>query len=123
MDFAGLHHRFPTTVVGSLPRPAWLLDRWEKQSDPQVIARRAVPLPIALQETAGIDVISEGEWRRPHFHDSISRDLAGFVPLKVRGYYSAVVAPIEVQQSLTSAEARFLLSQSRHKVKIALPSP
>ncbi|HEY8883997.1 MAG TPA: cobalamin-independent methionine synthase II family protein [Chloroflexota bacterium] len=155
MDFAGLDHRFPTMVVGSLPRPAWLLDRWEKQSDPQVIARRnfdflpewykterpaerpepldpshltrlldlAVPFAIALQETAGIDVISDGEWRRPHFHDFISRSLEGFVPLKVRGYYSAVVAPIEVQQSLTAAEAQFLLSHSSHPVKIALPSP
>ena len=40
MGFAGVAHRFPTTVVGSLPRPAWLLDRWEEQGDPQVIARR-----------------------------------------------------------------------------------
>ena len=40
MQFAGVSHRFPTTVVGSLPRPAWLLDRWEEQQDPQVVDRR-----------------------------------------------------------------------------------
>src|SRR5687767_16016168 len=97
MQLAGVGHRFPTTVVGSLPRPAWLLDHWEEQQDPQVIARRrldflpewygtdrpaerprawtpaeqtrvldqAVPYAIAMQEGAGIDVISDGEWRRP----------------------------------------------------------
>jgi 5-methyltetrahydropteroyltriglutamate--homocysteine methyltransferase len=153
--FAGLDHRFPTTVVGSLPRPAWLLDRWETQGDPQVIARRnldilpdwyrterpaehqrqpdqpelsrvldqAVPFAIALQEEAGIDVVSDGEWRRPHFHDFIARAVAGFAPLKVRGYYSAVVAPLSVHASLTASEARFLLSHSRQPVKIALPTP
>jgi 5-methyltetrahydropteroyltriglutamate--homocysteine methyltransferase len=155
VQFAGVSHRFPTTVVGSLPRPAWLLDRWEEQQDPQVIERRrldylpawyqeerpaerprplgpderarlldqAVPFAIAMQETAGIDLLSDGEWRRPHFHDFIARRIAGFKPLTVQGYYSAVVAPLEVAESLTADEARFLLAHSAHRVKIALPSP
>ena len=155
MQFAGLQHRFPTTVVGSLPRPAWLLDRWEEQQDPQVVERRrldflpewyraerpaerpramtaeerarmldqAVPFAVAMQETAGIDILSDGEWRRPHFHDFIARRIAGFEPLTVQGYYSAVVAPLEVDESLTADEARFLLAHSAGRVKIALPSP
>jgi 5-methyltetrahydropteroyltriglutamate--homocysteine methyltransferase len=82
-----------------------------------------VPFAIALQETAGVDVVSDGEWRRPHFHDFVARRIAGFTPLTVQGYYSAVVAPLEVTGSLTADEARFLLAHSAHKVKIALPSP
>src|SRR5436190_18814206 len=76
-----------------------------------------------MQETAGIDLLSDGEWRRPHFHDFIARRIAGFTPLTVQGYYSAVVAPLQVTESLTADEARFLLAQSTHAVKIALPSP
>jgi len=155
VQFAGVSHRFPTTVVGSLPRPAWLLDRWEEQRDPQVIARRrldflpdwyraerpadrpralgpddqarlldqAGPFAIGMQETAGIDLVSDGEWRRPHFHDFIARRIAGFEPLTVQDYYSAVVAPLEVTESLTADEARFLLAHTAHRAKIALPSP
>ena len=40
VQFAGLSHAFPTAVVGSLPRAAWLLDRWEEQQPPQVVDRR-----------------------------------------------------------------------------------
>ena len=155
MPFAGVEHRFPTTVVGSLPRPAWLLDRWEELHDPQVTLRRrldflpewyaaarpaergrplgpeeqarlldqAVPFAIAMQETAGIDVVSDGEWRRPHFHDFIARRIGGFTPLTVQEYYSAVSAPLEWSESLTADEARFLLAHSTRGVKIALPSP
>ena len=72
---------FPTSVIGSLPRPAWLLDvlddflagragraEWDRACD------RAVPFAVALQEAAGIDVITDGEWRREgHVHGGESR--------------------------------------------------
>ena len=58
---------FPTAVIGSLPRPAWLLDvlqdylagrlsraEWDRACD------RAVPFAVALQEAAGIDIITDG---------------------------------------------------------------
>src|SRR5262249_25597994 len=62
---------FPTTVIGSLPRPSWLQDllkeylagrltrvAWDGACD------QAIPFAVALQEAAGIDVITDGEWRR-----------------------------------------------------------
>jgi methionine synthase II (cobalamin-independent) len=57
---------FPTFVVGSLPRPEWLrqviLDRREVLIDPKAAERlfdAAIPSTIAMQERAGVDVISE----------------------------------------------------------------
>jgi len=62
---------FPTSVIGSLPRPQWLLDlvsahAARKVSDKEFDDRcdRAVLFAIALQEAAGLDIITDGEWRR-----------------------------------------------------------
>ena len=62
---------FPTTVIGSLPRPAWLLDLMEEylagrlsRVDWQRVCDQTIPFAVAMQETAGIDIITDGEWRR-----------------------------------------------------------
>ncbi len=58
---------FPTSVVGSMPRPAFVLDLISDGSTPsaQDYRRRmaaAVRYVVALQENAGLDVVSDGEW-------------------------------------------------------------
>ena len=65
---------FPTYVVGILPRPEWLhnviLDRRDGLIDPkaaELLFDAAIPSTIAVQERAGIDVISDGEWRRESY--------------------------------------------------------
>ena len=58
---------FPTTVIGSLPRPAWvleiILDRKagrisEQEANP--LLDRAIEYVLALQERAGLDEITDG---------------------------------------------------------------
>lgn len=62
---------FPTTVIGSLPRPQYVKDLlkagsrtgtpdadWQRHMD------NAIRFAIDMQEQAGIDIISDGEWRR-----------------------------------------------------------
>src|SRR5262245_54290600 len=60
---------FYTHVIGSLPRPKMvrdLLDRKGKMSpkDYNAALDDVVRFAIRLQEQAGLDVISDGEWRR-----------------------------------------------------------
>ena len=62
---------FDSFVVGSLPRPKWVMEVIERRKagdisdeDFQNILDTAVPFAITLQENAGLDYITDGEWRR-----------------------------------------------------------
>ena len=65
---------FPTSVVGSFPRPSWLVkaieDRASGRLDPsefEDLLDDSVKVTIKEQEVIGIDVISDGEQRRFSF--------------------------------------------------------
>jgi len=77
---------FPTTVVGSLPRPRWLKELFDgihegdvKTSERDRLLDLAVPFAIALQESAGVDVITDGEWRRFSYVAVITDVATGFI--------------------------------------------
>src|SRR5688572_18105449 len=76
---------FPTTVIGSMPRPQFVRDllaehRRTDLPDPEWHQRMdaAVRYVIALQEQAGIDIVSDGEWRRPSYVDVVAEVMDGF---------------------------------------------
>ena len=76
---------FHSEVVGSLLRPTYLVEARKQletgelnAADSKVIEDRAVNEAIALQETAGIDVITDGELRRYAFYGHLVEALAGF---------------------------------------------
>ena len=57
---------FPTSVVGSLPRPdAVRALLGQASSSDQLDA--AIREAVALQENAGIDILTDGEWRRASY--------------------------------------------------------
>src|ERR1700691_3986697 len=65
---------FPTTIAGSLPKPAWLAAPnklwapWRLEGDELAQAKDdATLLAIKLQEDAGIDIVGDGEQARQHF--------------------------------------------------------
>ena len=65
---------FPTTVVGSMPRPRYIKDLVDAQATSGETAAgflrmmdAAVPYVAQMQEMAGIDIISDGEWRRKSY--------------------------------------------------------
>jgi 5-methyltetrahydropteroyltriglutamate--homocysteine methyltransferase len=75
---------FPVTVVGSWPRPRWLLDalrakRSNKISDEDFrsIADEAVLLAVKYQEDAGVDILTDGEQRRDNFYSFIADKIDG----------------------------------------------
>jgi methionine synthase II (cobalamin-independent) len=76
---------YHSEVVGSLLRPTYLADARKQYESGQLnaaefkaIEDRAVNEAIALQETAGIDVITDGEMRRYAFYGHLIEALEGF---------------------------------------------
>ncbi len=78
---------FPTMVIGSLPRPRWVVELVDlreqgrvKEDEFEKAIRPALEFAIALQEAAGIDIITDGEWRRQNYFTGFSRAVTGFEP-------------------------------------------
>jgi 5-methyltetrahydropteroyltriglutamate--homocysteine methyltransferase len=70
----GSQQLFPTSVVGSLPRPEWLIDGIEKNTRGELTDSQlssyyddAVRLSIKEQEMTGVEEVSDGEQRRFSF--------------------------------------------------------
>ena len=65
---------FPTTIAGSLPKPAWLAEPnrlwapWRLSGPALEDAQRdATLLALKIQEDCGIDIVTDGEQSRQHF--------------------------------------------------------
>ena len=79
-------------VVGSLQRPAYLVDAL-KQRDAGTISAaefkriedRAVDDAIALQEEVGMDVVTDGEQRRRYFREWQFRSVEGLSAIETPG--------------------------------------
>ena len=54
--------QFYAQPIGSLPRPKVVIDLLGRRD--RAAMDDAVRFAIRLQETAGLDVVSDGEWRR-----------------------------------------------------------
>ncbi len=124
---------FPTAVIGSMPRPQYVKDLlaegvreegrtadWQRRTDD------AVRFVIGLQEQAGIDIVSDGEWRRETYVDVIADLVGGFewIEREEFGYHQVVTSRVTPRRPGTVAEeARFLRENTDRQVKMALPSP
>jgi 5-methyltetrahydropteroyltriglutamate--homocysteine methyltransferase len=129
---------FPTMVIGSLPRPRWVLDlvrareagligeaRFQAAVDP------AVRFAIALQEQADIDVIADGEWRRLTYFTGFARAVRGFAPDVIAvtlldgttRRWPGVVDRLRYAGPIALDEVRFLKAHTTRRVKATLPSP
>ena len=125
---------FSTAVVGSMPRPQYVKDllaaRTQCDGQPNLeIEERtddAVRFVIGMQEQAGIDIVSDGEWRRETYVDVIGELLNGFnwIDRELFGYHQVVTEKVSKKRPGVAAdEARFLRENTNRHIKVALPSP
>lgn len=129
---------FETFVVGSLPRPQWVRDLIEDLKAGRVAAAEAgrllddvIPLAIRMQERAGLDYVSDGEWRRESYVkvfadavDGFENDLIVLPTTEFSGLtYPAVVSKLVPRRAVASGEAAFLLDHTDRKTIAAVPSP
>jgi 5-methyltetrahydropteroyltriglutamate--homocysteine methyltransferase len=124
---------FPTTVIGSLPRPQYVKDllkagsrTGEHSADWQRHMDNAIRFAIDMQEQAGIDIVSDGEWRRESYVDVIAELNSGFdwIQRDTFAYHQVVTKKIApLKPGVIAEEARFLKNSTNCRVKVALPSP
>jgi 5-methyltetrahydropteroyltriglutamate--homocysteine methyltransferase len=131
---------FPTTIAGSLPKPAWLAEPnrlwapWRLSGTELDDAKRdATLLALKLQEDAGIDVITEGEQSRQHFVHGFLEfvdgiDFARKVEIGIRAdRYKAMVptvtSALRLKGRVHAREAQLARAHTRRKLKLTLPGP
>jgi 5-methyltetrahydropteroyltriglutamate--homocysteine methyltransferase len=125
---------FYTHGIGSLPRPALVRELLARRDVADTPENRAalddcVRFAIRLQEVAGLDVVSDGEWRRRHYVAEFLHAIGGFE--KVRPFQHAgetkladvVVRRIATTGPVWTQDAEFLARHATRLTKFALPSP
>ena len=131
---------FPTSIAGSLPKPAWLAEpeklwpEWKPQgAELQQAKADATLLWIKAQEDAGLDIIGDGEQSRQHFVHGFLAQVEGIdfdnkVKMGIRNNrYDAmvpqVVAPLRLKGRVHAVEAQLARAHTQRKLKFTLPGP
>jgi 5-methyltetrahydropteroyltriglutamate--homocysteine methyltransferase len=131
---------FPTTIAGSLPKPAWLAEptklwpQWRLQGEELAAAKDdATLLAIKLQEDCGVDVVTDGEQSRQHFVHGLLEAVDGIdfnkrVEMGIRNdRYKAmcptVTGELKLRHRVHQREARLARAHTTRKLKFTLPGP
>jgi 5-methyltetrahydropteroyltriglutamate--homocysteine methyltransferase len=131
---------FPTTIAGSLPKPAWLAEPnrlwapWRLAgADLDDGKRDATLLALKLQEDCGIDIVTDGEQSRQHFVHGFLEfvdgiDFARKVEIGIRAdRYKAMVPTVtgalRLKARVHAREAQLARAHTKRKLKLTLPGP
>lgn len=139
---------FSTTVVGSYPQPAWLVDSdalkalvvprvrapqvWRVAPEYLLEAQNdATILAIRDQEQAGIDTITDGEMRRESYSNRFGTSLDGIDMeqpfIRELGEFRIpmprVVGPLVRPGPVEVEDLQFLRAHTSRRSKITLPGP
>lgn len=137
-------------VVGSLLRPPELLKAREDlaagaitQAEFKAIEDRAVDEAVALQEEAGLEVVTDGEMRRLSFQSQMTEAVDGFGKYDINAFLwgdwhgdrsvgnwrlqrpapLGVVGKLTRKRHLSAEEFTYLRARTTRSPKITLPSP
>ncbi len=131
---------FPTTIAGSLPKPAWLAEpeklwaAWRLEGTELEQGKRdAALIWLKEQEDAGIDIVTEGEQFRIHFVHGFVEHVAGIdwqtktkMGIRNNRYVvdvPTVTGPLSRRKSIHGSEAAFARAHTDRKLKFTLPGP
>src|SRR6266436_2681234 len=122
---------FPTSVVGSLPRPAFVLDLINERTplpraEYELRMQAAVRYAVAMQEQAGLDVVTDGEWWRKSYIGVIAELAHGFElgTLPDGRPFTLVVDTLAPKTpGFVAREVAFLKTITTRLIKSTLPSP
>src|SRR5438094_261176 len=122
---------FPTSVVGSMPRPDFVRDLISDETisreDYERRMESAVRYVVALQENAGLDILTDGEWWRKSYIGVIA-DLAhgfelGVNPADGRPWTIVVDKLSPKKPGSIAREAKLLKKITTRMIKSTLPAP
>jgi 5-methyltetrahydropteroyltriglutamate--homocysteine methyltransferase len=123
---------FPTSVIGSLPRPKFVKDLISEDSPLDDAEYRrlmggAIHAAVALQETAGLDVITDGEWWRKSYIGVIAELAHGFElsrnPADGRPWTVVVDRLSPKKPGFIAQEVAFLRTLTKRRIKATVPAP
>src|SRR5438067_2083085 len=121
---------FPTSVVGSIPRPDYVKDLINDDSQSPQEYRRlmemAVRSVVALQERAGLDILTDGEWWRKSYIGVIAELAHGFEQGALpdgRPFTLVVDKLAPKSRGFIAREVTFLKTITSRQIKSTLPSP
>src|SRR5262245_47407117 len=139
----------PTTLVGSWPQPAWLIDRarldahlpvrvnardlWRVDEDHLAEAQRdAIALAVHEQERLGLDIVTDGEVRRESYSNRFATALDG-IDLDRPGQaidrtgatvaVPRVVGPIRRRRPVEVDVVAHIRRHTDRPLKVTLPGP
>jgi 5-methyltetrahydropteroyltriglutamate--homocysteine methyltransferase len=137
-----------TDVVGSLLRPAALLEARKQLESGEISEERfaeaeddAVDEALALQEEAGLDVVTDGEMRRLSFQSQLPAAVDGFADWDLDAFLwgewhseeigdlcverppLAVTGKLHRRRFLSAAEFSYARDRTDRLLKVTLPSP
>ncbi len=123
---------FPTSVIGSLPRPQFVKDLIADDcpivgDEYRRLMGNAIRGAVALQETAGLDVITDGEWWRKSYIGVIAELAHGFElsrnPVDGRPWTVVVEKLAPKQPGFIAKEIAFLKQLTKRELKATVPAP